>query len=215
MARRVRDPGRASGCRLGSRAARCLSSSGSRSCADSTTTGVEEYVVVNLGKLGRFERDTVVDPDALTEAGLIPRASSQVKVLAAGGLEHALTLRVHRISASARTAVESAGGSVELLGPQPAADDAEPVGKRAKRRAAAFVARAALLSGAITEPEPAPAPRSGKRAKGAAAETAPKATAADRKTKRAAARDQGATPPATDEEPDAAQDTEAANEETE
>ena len=61
-----------------------------------------EYVVVNLGKLMRFEKDTVVDPDVLTEAGLIPRASSSVKVLAAGHLGHALTLRVHRISAAAR-----------------------------------------------------------------------------------------------------------------
>ncbi len=53
-----------------------------------------EYVVVNLGKLVRFDKDTVVDADVLTEAGLIPRASSPVKVLAAGHLSHALTLRV-------------------------------------------------------------------------------------------------------------------------
>ncbi len=76
-----------------------------------------EFVVVNLGKLGRFEQGSVVDPDVLTEAGLIPRASSPVKVLAAGKLGHALTLRVHRISAGARAAVEAAGGSVELLEP--------------------------------------------------------------------------------------------------
>lgn len=74
-----------------------------------------EYVVVNLGKLGGFEPGTVVDPDVLTEAGLIPRASSPVKVLAAGELGHALTLRVHRISGAARAAVEAAGGTVELL----------------------------------------------------------------------------------------------------
>ena len=74
-----------------------------------------EYVVVNLGKLGRFEAGAVVDPDVLTEAGLIPRASSPVKVLAAGELGHALTLRVHRISVAARAAVEAAGGTVELL----------------------------------------------------------------------------------------------------
>jgi large subunit ribosomal protein L15 len=74
-----------------------------------------EFVVVNLGKLGRFEQGSVVDPDVLTEAGLIPRASSPVKVLAAGELSHALTLRVHRISAAARVAVEAAGGTVELL----------------------------------------------------------------------------------------------------
>jgi large subunit ribosomal protein L15 len=78
-----------------------------------------EFVVVNLGKLARFEKDSVVDADALTEAGLIPRASSPIKVLAAGRLGHALTLRVDRISGAARAAVEAAGGSVELVGPQP------------------------------------------------------------------------------------------------
>jgi large subunit ribosomal protein L15 len=78
-----------------------------------------EFVVVNLGKLARFEKDSVVDADALTEAGLISRASSPIKVLAAGRLGHALTLRVDRISGAARAAVEAAGGSVELVGPQP------------------------------------------------------------------------------------------------
>jgi large subunit ribosomal protein L15 len=106
-----------------------------------------EYVVVNLGKLGRFEKGSVVDPDVLTEAGLIPRASSPVKVLAAGHLPHALTLKVHRISGAARLAVESAGGSIELLGQQPPAEGAEPVGKRERRKADAIVARRDLLSG--------------------------------------------------------------------
>jgi len=80
-----------------------------------------EYAVVNLGKLSRFDTGAVVDPDALTEAGLIPRASTRVKVLAAGELAQALTLRVHRISGAARAAVEAAGGTVELLEPRGAA----------------------------------------------------------------------------------------------
>ena len=91
-----------------------------------------EFVVVNLGKLARFEPGAVVDADVLTEAGLIPRASSPVKVLAAGHLGHALTLRVDRISASARTAVEAAGGSVVLVGPQPQ-DESVTRGKAAAR----------------------------------------------------------------------------------
>jgi large subunit ribosomal protein L15 len=176
-----------------------------------------EYVVVNLGKLVRFDRDTVVDPDALTEAGLIPRASSPVKVLAAGHLGHALTLRVHRISAAARTAVESAGGSVELLGPQPAAEGAEPVGKRAQRRAAAVVARAELLSRPKTPREAAPKSDVKKRAKGASAAATPEARPAQARTerggKRKAARED--SQPAPDAEPAAPQDNEAVTEDTE
>jgi large subunit ribosomal protein L15 len=176
-----------------------------------------EYVVVNLGKLVRFEKDTVVDPDVLTEAGLIPRASSPVKVLAAGHLSHALTLRVHRISAAARTAVESAGGSVELLGPQPAPEGAEPVGKRAKRRADAVVARAELLSRPPTPREPKAKPDDTKRAKGAAAGATAKAKPArdraERGSKRQTSREDSA--PAPDAEPDAAQDSEAETEDSE
>ena len=175
-----------------------------------------EYVVVNLGKLVRFERDTVVDPDVLTEAGLIPRASSPVKVLAAGHLSHALTLRVHRISAAARTAVESAGGSVELLGPQPPAEGAEPVGKRAERRAAAVVKRAELLSRPKTPREPRVKPEGRTGARGAAGaptrEARPK-TRPERGAKPRAARDD--SQPAPDAEPVAPQDNEAVTEDTE
>ncbi len=174
-----------------------------------------EYVVVNLGKLVRFDKDTVVDPDVLTEAGLIPRASSPVKVLAAGHLGHALTLRVHRISAAARTAVESAGGSVELLGAQPAADDAAPVGKRAKRRADAVEARAELLSRPATPAEPAPKSDRKKRPKGAeaASEAKPPQARGERGSKRKPApRDSDTT---AEPEQDAQQDNEAETEERE
>src|SRR5207253_10134259 len=81
----------------------------------------KEFAIVNVGKLERFNRDSVVDPAALAEAGLIARPTSQVKILAAGQLRTPLTLRVHRISAAARTSVEAAGGSVEpIAGTKPA-----------------------------------------------------------------------------------------------
>lgn len=75
----------------------------------------KEYAIVNLGKLTRFERGTLVDGDALASAGLIPRPNVRVKVLAAGSVRAPLTLRVHRISGAARRAVEAAGGTVEVL----------------------------------------------------------------------------------------------------
>ncbi|MBV8194965.1 MAG: 50S ribosomal protein L15 [Candidatus Dormibacteraeota bacterium] len=75
----------------------------------------KEYAVVNLGKLAQFERGSVVDGDALAAAGLIARPSVRVKVLGAGELRTPLTLKVHRISGAARSAVEAAGGSIELL----------------------------------------------------------------------------------------------------
>lgn len=75
----------------------------------------KDYAVVNVSKLSRFEAGSVVDPDALRAAGLVGPSRDGVKVLGAGRLRTRLTLRVHRVSAGARAAVEKAGGSVELL----------------------------------------------------------------------------------------------------
>jgi len=86
----------------------------------------KDYAVVNISKLRRFEPGSVVDADALRAAGLVGPARDGVKVLGAGRLRHAVTLRVHRISAGARAAVEKAGGSVELL--EEKKPSAEPVG---------------------------------------------------------------------------------------
>lgn len=84
----------------------------------------KEFAVVNLGKLNRFENGAVVDPETLKAAGLVGPARDGVKLLAAGSVGRALTVRVHRASAAARAAVEAAGGTVELL-EAPAEDDAE------------------------------------------------------------------------------------------
>jgi large subunit ribosomal protein L15 len=75
----------------------------------------KEYEIVNVGKLARFEAGSTVDAHALAEHGLVDGASSRVKVLAAGRIGKAVRLRVHAISAQARRAVESAGGSIELV----------------------------------------------------------------------------------------------------
>jgi large subunit ribosomal protein L15 len=87
-----------------------------------------EYAVVNLGKLNRFEAGSVVDAEALRARGLIGPARDGVKLLAAGGLSRALTVRVTRASAAARAAVEAAGGRVELIGAAEDAPGSEGVG---------------------------------------------------------------------------------------
>ena len=73
------------------------------------------YAEVNVGKLNRYEPNSVVDESLLRTSGLVKGRHEGVKVLAAGRLRVALTLRVHRISPKARAAVEAAGGTVELL----------------------------------------------------------------------------------------------------
>jgi large subunit ribosomal protein L15 len=41
---------------------------------------------------------------------------SRVKILGEGEVAHALTIRAHRVSESARTKVEAKGGRIETLG---------------------------------------------------------------------------------------------------
>ncbi len=81
--------------------------------------GKTEYAVVNLKSLGRFPANAVVDPDALVEAGLIKGSDrARVKVLGEGDIAHALTVKAHAVSESARTKIAAKGGSVEVLGAQ-------------------------------------------------------------------------------------------------
>jgi large subunit ribosomal protein L15 len=81
-----------------------------------------EYAVVNLKSLERFAANSTVDPESLAAARLIRRsARDRVKVLGAGEVPHALTLKVHAISEAARGKIEAKGGRVELLGAERAA----------------------------------------------------------------------------------------------
>jgi large subunit ribosomal protein L15 len=78
--------------------------------------GKTGYAIVNVEALAAFGAGTVVDPDGLAKAGLIKRAHrGRVKVLGDGELPHALTVRVHAVSESARTKIEAKGGHIEVL----------------------------------------------------------------------------------------------------
>jgi len=66
---------------------------------------------IRLGELARIEGDTV-DVAALRQAGLITGAVTAVKIIKAGTVERALTVRGIRVTAGARAAIEAAGGSI-------------------------------------------------------------------------------------------------------
>jgi large subunit ribosomal protein L15 len=75
----------------------------------------KEVAVVNVKDLNRFGASAVVDLKALQSAGLIRKAEAGVKVLGKGDLAQALTVKVNRVSKTAKEKIESAGGKVELL----------------------------------------------------------------------------------------------------
>lgn len=75
-----------------------------------------EYEVINLDELSqRFEDGATVDVAALKAAGAVKGNLDGVKVLARGEITKKLTVKVHKVSESAREAIEKAGGSVELV----------------------------------------------------------------------------------------------------
>jgi large subunit ribosomal protein L15 len=73
-----------------------------------------EYDVVNLSALDRFDAGETVTPERLVERRLA-HGRRPVKILGDGELKKALTVSAHKFSASAKTRIEAAGGSCEIL----------------------------------------------------------------------------------------------------
>lgn len=73
------------------------------------------YQPVNLADLNRFKDGSAVNADALKAAGLITSALARTKLLGNGKLEKKLTIQVQAASASAKAAVEAAGGTLEIV----------------------------------------------------------------------------------------------------
>jgi large subunit ribosomal protein L15 len=75
-----------------------------------------EFAIVNLGDLeAHFQAGAVVDPKAVEEAGLVKDHLGGLKILGGGELKKALTVKAHRVSESAKAAIEKAGGKIELI----------------------------------------------------------------------------------------------------
>ena len=75
-----------------------------------------EYNEINLDQLSvSFQADAEVTPESLTEARLLRDPRNPVVILGRGEIKAALKVRAHRISATAKSKIEAAGGSVELI----------------------------------------------------------------------------------------------------
>jgi len=81
------------------------------------------YQVVNLENLDALETELEVTPEVLAAAGLVRDLRKPIKVLGDGELTKALKITAHRFSASAKSAIEAAGGTATLIGGEEAAAD--------------------------------------------------------------------------------------------
>ena len=79
--------------------------------------GLNKYTTINLDLLEKFDANSVVDTAALVKKGLNLSAKKKagIKVLGTGKLTKKLTVKINAVTASAKAAIESAGGTVELV----------------------------------------------------------------------------------------------------
>jgi large subunit ribosomal protein L15 len=74
-----------------------------------------ELAVVNVGDLDVFAAGATVDEKALREKGLVRGPWDGVKILGNGDLALKLTIKAAGFSASAKTKIEKAGGTIEVV----------------------------------------------------------------------------------------------------
>jgi len=75
----------------------------------------KRYAVVNVSDLNAFEAGTLINEQVLRESNLVRGHFAGIKILGDGELKHELKVQVDKISTTARTKIEKAGGTVTLL----------------------------------------------------------------------------------------------------
>ena len=76
----------------------------------------KKYNIINIGDLEVFEANTVINEAMLLDAGVLTKQQPYgLRVLGSGELTKPLTVQAAYVTASAKEAIEKAGGKVEVL----------------------------------------------------------------------------------------------------
>lgn len=75
----------------------------------------EEYAVVNLSDLERFDNGTTVNAELLKTEGIIKKELDGVKVLGNGTLTKKLTVVAKKFSKTAEEKIQAVGGKTEVM----------------------------------------------------------------------------------------------------
>jgi large subunit ribosomal protein L15 len=73
------------------------------------------YNEVNVEQLLDFPADSEISPEILADANLLNDVRNPVVVLGRGNVNVSLNVKCHRISKGARSKIEAAGGTVEII----------------------------------------------------------------------------------------------------
>lgn len=80
-----------------------------------TVLNRQQYTTINVGDLASLPANTEVTLASLMAAGIVTADDGPLKVLGDGDLSVPVQVRAAAFTASARTKIEAAGGSCELL----------------------------------------------------------------------------------------------------
>ena len=75
----------------------------------------KEFTIVNVAKLADLKAGSTVNLDSLVKDGIVTSPKHPLKVLGNGELTVKLTIQASAFTASARTKIEAAGGSCEII----------------------------------------------------------------------------------------------------
>ena len=75
----------------------------------------QEYHLVNVEALNRFQEGETVSPETLVEKGVLRKIKHPVKILGRGQLRVKLTVKAHSFSRGAVEKIEAAGGTAEVI----------------------------------------------------------------------------------------------------
>ena len=80
-----------------------------------TNRNSKEIIAINVDVLNRFEDGAEVTVESLLASSAISKAGDGVKILGNGELTKKLTVKVNAVSETAKSKIEAAGGTVELI----------------------------------------------------------------------------------------------------
>ncbi|MGD9034647.1 MAG: 50S ribosomal protein L15 [Desulfobacteraceae bacterium] len=75
----------------------------------------KHYALINVKDLEGFAPDAELDTEALKKAGLVNKVKDGVKLLGDGEISHPVTIKVHKVSKTAKEKIETAGGKVKII----------------------------------------------------------------------------------------------------
>ena len=78
-------------------------------------TRKEEFNIINVSQLEKFEEGSVIDYDAFLKIGMLMKNNVKIKILGDGQLNKKYIVRADHFSKSAISKIEKAGGKAEAI----------------------------------------------------------------------------------------------------